>query len=63
MQWLTLTTFGQVYGAYFCAQIAARKFIQLGIKGSIVMTSSMTSYRPNRVRPRCFYTCNLYSTG
>ncbi|KAJ5758954.1 hypothetical protein N7520_006110 [Penicillium odoratum] len=38
-----------VYGAYFCAQIAARKFIELGIKGSIVMTSSMTSYRPNRV--------------
>lgn len=40
----------QVFGAYFCAQIAARKFIELGIKGSIVMTSSMTSYRPNRVR-------------
>jgi len=39
----------QVFGAYFCAQIAARKFIELGIKGSIVMTSSMTSYRPNRV--------------
>lgn len=41
----------QVFGAYFCAQTAARKFIELGIKGSIVMTSSMTSYRPNRVSP------------
>ncbi|KAJ5626243.1 hypothetical protein N7510_002552 [Penicillium lagena] len=40
-----------VFGAYFCAQVVARKFIELGIKGSIVMTSSMTSYRPNRVRP------------
>lgn len=38
-----------VFGAYFCAQVVARKFIELGIKGSIVMTSSMTSYRPNRV--------------
>jgi hypothetical protein len=38
-----------VFGAYFCANIVARKFIELGIKGSIVMTSSMTSYRPNRV--------------
>ena len=39
----------QVFGAYFCAQIVARKFMELGIKGSIVMTASMTSYRPNRV--------------
>ncbi|PWY87415.1 short chain alcohol dehydrogenase [Aspergillus heteromorphus CBS 117.55] len=38
-----------VFGSYFCAQIVARKFIELGIKGSIVMTASMTSYRPNRV--------------
>ncbi|KAJ5925423.1 hypothetical protein N7454_008062 [Penicillium verhagenii] len=44
-----------VYGAYFCAQIAARKFIELGIKGSIVMTSSMTSYRPNRAAPSAPY--------
>ena len=45
----------QVFGSYFCAQVVARKFIELGIKGSIVMTSSMTSYRPNRVsrRRRC----------
>jgi hypothetical protein len=47
----------QVFGAYFCAQIAARKFIELGIKGSIVMTSSMTSYRPNRVRLKSIYGC------
>jgi NAD(P)-dependent dehydrogenase (short-subunit alcohol dehydrogenase family) len=46
----SLLTHTQVFGAYFCAQVAARKFIELGIKGSIVMTSSMTSYRPNRVR-------------
>ncbi|KAJ5729556.1 uncharacterized protein N7483_004064 [Penicillium malachiteum] len=44
-----------VFGAYFCAQIAARKFIELGIKGSIVMTSSMTSYRPNRAAPSAPY--------
>ncbi|KAK2757233.1 putative secondary metabolism biosynthetic enzyme [Arachnomyces sp. PD_36] len=44
-----------VYGAYFCAQIVARKFIALGIKGSIVFTSSMTSYRPNRAAPSAPY--------
>lgn len=44
-----------VYGAYFCAQIVTRKFIELGIKGSIVMTSSMTSYRPNRAAPSAPY--------
>ncbi|CAG8270438.1 unnamed protein product [Penicillium salamii] len=44
-----------VFGAYSCAQIAARKFIELGIKGSIVMTSSMTSYRPNRAAPSAPY--------
>ncbi|KAK1148828.1 hypothetical protein N8T08_008713 [Aspergillus melleus] len=44
-----------VFGAYFCAQIVARKFIELGIKGSIVMTSSMTSYRPNRAAPSAPY--------
>ncbi|WP_284120912.1 SDR family NAD(P)-dependent oxidoreductase, partial [Klebsiella pneumoniae] len=35
-----------VFGAFSCAQAAARKFIQLGVKGSIVFTASMTSYRP-----------------
>ncbi|RAL08890.1 short chain alcohol dehydrogenase [Aspergillus homomorphus CBS 101889] len=44
-----------VYGSYFCAQIVARKFIELGIKGSIVMTASMTSYRPNRAAPSAPY--------
>ncbi|PYH49340.1 NAD(P)-binding protein [Aspergillus saccharolyticus JOP 1030-1] len=29
-----------VFGSYFCAQIVARKFIELGIKGSIVMTAA-----------------------
>jgi len=44
-----------VYGAYFCATAAARKFIELGIKGSIVFTASMTSYRPNRAAPSAPY--------
>ena len=44
-----------VYGAYFCAQAAARKFIELGVKGSIVFTASMTSYRPNRAAPSAPY--------
>jgi len=44
-----------VFGAFSCAQIAARKFIALGIKGSIVFTASMTSYRPNRAAPSAPY--------
>lgn len=40
-----------VFGAWNCATAAARTFIKLGCKGSIVFTASMTSYRPNRV---CF---------
>ncbi|KAJ9637809.1 hypothetical protein H2199_007303 [Coniosporium tulheliwenetii] len=44
-----------VFGAFSCAQIAARKFIELGIKGSIVFTASMTSYRPNRAAPSAPY--------
>jgi len=44
-----------VFGAFSCAQIAARKFIKLGIKGSIVFTASMTSYRPNRAAPSAPY--------
>jgi NAD(P)-dependent dehydrogenase (short-subunit alcohol dehydrogenase family) len=44
-----------VFGAFACAQIAARKFIKLGIKGSIVFTASMTSYRPNRAAPSAPY--------
>lgn len=44
-----------VFGAYFCATAAARRFIELGIKGSIVFTASMTSYRPNRAAPSAPY--------
>lgn len=38
-----------VFGAWNCATAAAKTFIKLGCKGSIVFTASMTSYRPNRV--------------
>ena len=44
-----------VFGAFACATAAARKFISLGIKGSIVFTASMTSYRPNRAAPSAPY--------
>jgi NAD(P)-dependent dehydrogenase (short-subunit alcohol dehydrogenase family) len=44
-----------VYGAYFCATAAARAFQRLGVKGSIVFTASMTSYRPNRAAPSAPY--------
>ncbi|RAH77900.1 short chain alcohol dehydrogenase [Aspergillus japonicus CBS 114.51] len=44
-----------VYGSYSCAQLAARTFLALGIKGSIVMTASMTAYRPNRAAPSAPY--------
>lgn len=44
-----------VFGAYFCATAAARAFQRLGVKGSIVFTSSMTSYRPNRAAPSAPY--------
>jgi NAD(P)-dependent dehydrogenase (short-subunit alcohol dehydrogenase family) len=37
-----------VFGAWNCATAAARMFIKLKTKGSIVFTASM-SYRPNRV--------------
>jgi len=44
-----------VFGAYHCATSAARAFMRLGCKGSIVFTSSMTSYRPNRAAPSAPY--------
>ncbi|EMD01016.1 hypothetical protein BAUCODRAFT_29396 [Baudoinia panamericana UAMH 10762] len=44
-----------VFGAWNCATAAARKFISLGVKGSIVFTASMTSYRPNRAAPSAPY--------
>lgn len=36
-------------GAFWTARAAARAFIRLGVKGSIVFTASMASYRPNKV--------------
>jgi len=47
-----------VFGAYHCATSAARAFIRLGTKGSIVFTSSMTSYRPNRAAPSAPYSAS-----
>lgn len=44
-----------VFGAWNCATAAARIFIKLGCKGSIVFTASMTSYRPNRAAPSAPY--------
>jgi NAD(P)-dependent dehydrogenase (short-subunit alcohol dehydrogenase family) len=44
-----------VFGAWICATAAARVFIRLGIKGAIVLTASMTSYRPNRAAPSAPY--------
>ncbi|RDW61315.1 putative NADP-dependent mannitol dehydrogenase [Coleophoma crateriformis] len=44
-----------VYGAWNCATAAARMFIKLKTKGSIVFTASMTSYRPNRAAPSAPY--------
>lgn len=36
-------------GTFWTARAAARAFIRLGVKGSIVFTASMASYRPNKV--------------
>ncbi|KAF3906843.1 hypothetical protein ABW21_db0202195 [Orbilia brochopaga] len=44
-----------VFGAYFCCTIAAKKFIELGVKGSIVITSSKVSDGPNRAAPSAPY--------
>ncbi|KAF6816965.1 sorbose reductase sou1 (short-chain dehydrogenase) [Colletotrichum sojae] len=44
-----------VTGSWNCATAAARAFIKLGCKGSIVFTASMTSYRPNRAAPSAPY--------
>ena len=40
-----------LFGSFYTARAAARAFIKLGIKGSIVFTASMASYRPNKVGP------------
>ncbi|KAK7744430.1 hypothetical protein SLS62_010154 [Diatrype stigma] len=44
-----------VFGAYFCATTVARRFVELGVRGSIVFTASMTAYRPNRAAPSAPY--------
>lgn len=45
----------QLFGAFYTARTAARAFIKQGIKGSIVFTASMASYRPNKVVPSAPY--------
>jgi NAD(P)-dependent dehydrogenase (short-subunit alcohol dehydrogenase family) len=42
-----------LFGAFYTARAAARAFIKQGIKGSVVFTASMASYRPNKVSHRC----------
>ncbi|KAL4733198.1 hypothetical protein BDV11DRAFT_210407 [Aspergillus similis] len=37
-----------VFGAFYTARAAARAFIKLGIKGSVIFTASTASYRPNK---------------
>ncbi|KAK5735560.1 hypothetical protein LTR17_008093 [Elasticomyces elasticus] len=44
-----------LFGAFYCARVAARVFIKLGVKGSIVFTASMASYRPNKRVPSAPY--------
>ncbi|KAM5356470.1 hypothetical protein ACJ41O_003116 [Fusarium nematophilum] len=44
-----------LFGAFFCARAAARAFIKLDIKGAVVFTASMASYRPNKRVPSAPY--------
>ncbi|KAI4859548.1 hypothetical protein F4820DRAFT_439432 [Hypoxylon rubiginosum] len=44
-----------LFGAFYTARAAARAFIKLDIKGSIVFTASMASYRPNKRVPSAPY--------
>ncbi|OCL05625.1 NAD(P)-binding protein [Glonium stellatum] len=44
-----------LFGSFYCARVAARAFIKLEIKGSIVFTASMASYRPNKRVPSAPY--------
>ncbi|KIW06998.1 uncharacterized protein PV09_02654 [Verruconis gallopava] len=44
-----------LFGAFYTARAAARAFIRLNIKGSIVFTASMASYRPNKRVPSAPY--------
>lgn len=43
-----------LYGSFYSARCAARAFIKQGVKGSIVFTASMASYRPNKVNRSSF---------
>ncbi|KAL4908949.1 hypothetical protein BDW74DRAFT_187403 [Aspergillus multicolor] len=44
-----------LYGAFFTARAAAKAFIRQGVKGAIVFTASMASYRPNKRVPSAPY--------
>lgn len=44
-----------LHGSFYSARVAARAFIKLNIKGSIVFTASMASYRPNKRVPSAPY--------
>ncbi|KAK4508446.1 hypothetical protein PRZ48_002184 [Zasmidium cellare] len=44
-----------LFGSFYCARVAARAFIKQGVKGSIVFTASMASYRPNKRVPSAPY--------
>ncbi|KAK4554463.1 hypothetical protein LTR86_008317 [Recurvomyces mirabilis] len=44
-----------LYGSLYCARVAARASIKQGIKGSIVFTASMASYRPSKRVPSASY--------
>jgi NAD(P)-dependent dehydrogenase (short-subunit alcohol dehydrogenase family) len=51
----TISDTKQLFGAFYTARVAARAFIKLNIKGAIVFTASMASYRPNKVVPSTPY--------
>ncbi|KAK7902426.1 hypothetical protein LTR67_002071 [Exophiala xenobiotica] len=44
-----------LFGAFYCARVAARQFIKQNIKGAVVFTASMASYRPNKRVPSAPY--------
>lgn len=44
-----------LYGSFYSARCAARAFIKQQVKGSIVFTASMASYRPNKRVPSAPY--------
>lgn len=50
-----------LFGAFFTARAAAKAFIKQGVKGSIVFTASMASYRPNKVRSSFLLSSTGYS--